>query len=309
MMALRSHTRGGPENLVWETAPMPAPTASQVRVAVDAASLTFTELTWDETWERNGKSRAPIIPSHEYAGVIAELGAEVDGWSVGQRVYGLIPFDVDGAAAEFVCVEASDLALAPTSVGPIEAAATPLAALTAWQAFVDHGDLRAGQKVLIHGAAGGVGIFAVQLAKHFGAIVTATARAADLDFVRRLGADVAIDFETEEFDAGGAQFDLVLDMAGGETLARSIAATRRGGRVISVNSPPPADLAAEHGVDAMFFIVEPNPAELVSIARLIDSGELRVIVATTFPVADGRLAFEYGATHGRAPGKTVLVVR
>lgn len=308
MMALRSHTRGGPENLVYEAAPLPAPTASQVRVAVDAASLTFTELSWDETWERNGKSRAPIIPSHEYAGVIAELGADVDGWSVGQRVYGLIPFDVDGAAADFVCVEATDLALAPTSASPIEAAATPLAALTAWQAFVDHGDLKSGQQLLIHGAAGGVGIFAVQLAKHFGANVTATARAADLDFVRHLGADVVIDFETEAFDAGGAQFDLILDMAGGDTLARSIAVTRRGGRVISVNSPPPADLAAEHGVNAMFFIVEPNPAELVGIAGLIDSGELRVIVARTFPVADGRLAFEYGETHGRAPGKTVLVV-
>jgi NADPH:quinone reductase-like Zn-dependent oxidoreductase len=308
MMALRAHQRGGPEVLVYESAPRPVPGPTEVLIAVGAASITFTELNWDETWTRDGKSRLPIIPSHEFAGVISEVGGDVEDWSPGDPVFGLIPFDIDGAAAEFVSLDASLPSGAPTSVGAIEAAATPLAALTAWQGLRDHGKLEAGSRVLIHGGAGGVGIFAIQLAHHFGAEVTATVRAADAEFVTGLGADHIIDFEKTAFDEEGSEFDLVFDPIGGETLERSYAVTRRGGRLVTLNAPPDPERAKEFGVTAEFFIVSPNPEQLGQIARLIDDHELRVVVAATFPLAQGRAAFESGTQHGRAPGKTVLLV-
>jgi NADPH:quinone reductase-like Zn-dependent oxidoreductase len=309
MMALRAHERGGPEVLVYEVAPKPTPGQTEALIAVDAASITFTELNWDETWSRDGKSRLPIIPSHEFAGVISEVGSETRGWTPGDHVFGLIPFDIDGAAADFVSLDASLLSRAPTSVSPIESAATPLAALTAWQGLLDHGKLEAGAHVLIHGGAGGVGIFAVQLAHHFGAEVTATARAADAEFVAALGADHVIDFEKTAFDEQGTKYDLIFDPIGGETLERSYAVTRRGGRLVTLNAPPAPERAEEFGVTAEFFIVSPNPAQLERIASLIDEHKLRVIVATTFPLSEGRKAFESGNGHGRPPGKTVLAVR
>jgi NADPH:quinone reductase-like Zn-dependent oxidoreductase len=308
MMALRAHSRGGPEVLVYERAPKPVPSATEALIAVDAASITFAELGWDETWERDGHSRLPIIPSHEVAGVIREVGSETQGWTPGDRVYGLIPFDLDGAAAEFVSVEASILAKAPISVSAVESAATPLAALTAWQGLLDHGELQAGQRVLIHGGGGGVGIFAVQLAHHFGAEVSVTARKADTDLLVGLGADHVIDFAATQFDALGQRYDVVFDAVGGDVLDRSFAVTRRGGRLITLMAPPSAERAAEFDVTATFFIVSPNPTQLASIARLIDDARLRVIVAATFPLAEGRRAFESGFEHGRAPGKTVLRV-
>lgn len=168
MRAVRAHRRGGPEQLVYEVAPRPEPAPGDVLVAVHAASITSDELTWDTTWTDNnepgGRDRTPIIPAHETSGVVAALGPEVTGTKVGDEVYGLIPFVRDGAAAEYVTVPADVLAAKPATVDHDAAAAVPLAALTAWQALVDHAALRAGQHVLIHGAAGGVGSFAVQLA-------------------------------------------------------------------------------------------------------------------------------------------------
>jgi NADPH:quinone reductase-like Zn-dependent oxidoreductase len=309
MMALRAHSRGGPEVLVFESAPKPPLSPGDVLVAVDAASITFTELNWDETWERGGRSRLPIIPSHEFAGVISEVGADAKGWGPGDRVYGLIPFDLDGAAAQWLSIDGGIVSKAPESVSPLEAAAVPLAALTAWQGLFDHGKLERGQRVLIHGAAGGVGIFAVQLARHAGADITVTARASDTQFLSELGADHVVDFETEAFDAEGPDFDLVFDPIGGAVLDRSFGVVRPGGRLVTLNAPPSADRAAETGVEAIFFIVSPNPAQLSAIAELIDKGELRVIVAAEFPLSEGRQAYESGNRQNRLPGKTVLRVR
>ena len=308
MFALRAHERGGPEVLDYEPAPKPTPSTTEVLISVEAASITFAELDWDETWMRGGESRLPIIPSHEFCGTIAEIGSEVADWKVGDRVFGLIPFDLDGAASEFVCLDASLLTPAPLTASSAEAAATPLAALTAWQGLIDHGALMAGQRVLIHGAAGGVGIFAVQLAHRLGANVTVTARGADTEFLRNLGADRVIDFEKQAFDETSARFDLVLDPVGGDTLTRSIPVISRGGRLVTLNAPPPPDLAASFGVNAKFFIVTPNPEQLAQIAALIDEGAIRVIISATFPLSAGREAFESGAHHGRRPGKTVLVI-
>lgn len=308
MMALRAHERGGPETLVYETAQKPSPFADQALIEVDVASITFTELDWDETWTRDGQSRLPIIPSHEFAGRVSELGSGVSEWEVGDRVFGLIPFDVDGAAAEFVSVDATILASSPRNVGIAEVAASPLPALTAWQGLLDHGGLTPGQRVLIHGGAGGVGIFAVQLAHHFGAEVTVTARSADADFLVGVGADHVIDFETTAFDRQEKAFDLVLDPIGGETLDRSFAVVRPGGKLITLNAPPSQARAAEYGVNASFFVVAPSRSQLTSIADLLNSGELRSVVAAIFPLSDGRRAFESGMQHGRPPGKTVLLI-
>jgi NADPH:quinone reductase-like Zn-dependent oxidoreductase len=307
MMALRAHTRGGPEQLVYERAPMPDPRTGEVVVAVHAAGITFAELTWDPTWTRDGRDRTPIVPSHEVSGAIAEIGPGVMGLRGGDEVYGLIRFDRDGAAAQYVSVPAADLVRKPTTVPHTQTAALPLAGLTAWQALVDHAAVRPGERVLVHGGAGGVGSFTVQLAKHLGAVVTATARPADADFVRELGAERVLDFE--RFDADDEEYDVVVDTASSASPDRSFPVLRRGGRLITLQAPASEDEAQRHGVKATFFIVSPNADELSELASLVDKGKLRITVAETFPLAEGRAAYERGAEHGRPPGKTVLVVR
>ena len=190
MMALRAHARGGPEQLVYEQAPAPAAGPGEVLVAVHAAAITFAELTWDLSWTtRDGKDRTPVIPSHEMSGTVTGLGDGVVGLAVGDEVIGLIDFDRDGAAAEYVAVPAGSLAAKPPSVSHEQAATLPLAALTAWQALADHAALQPGEQVLVQGGAGGVGIFAVQLAAILGGHVTATGRSTDAGFVRDLGAE------------------------------------------------------------------------------------------------------------------------
>jgi NADPH:quinone reductase-like Zn-dependent oxidoreductase len=309
MNALRAHTRGGPEQLVYERAPMPDPRAGEVVVAVHAAGITFAELTWEPTWTRHGVDRTPIVPSHEVSGRIAEIGSGVMGLRGGDEVYGLIRFDRDGAAADYVSVPAADLVRKPVTASHVQTAALPLAALTAWQALVDHAAVHPRERVLVHGGAGGVGAFAVQLATHFGAEVTATCRAADVDFVRDLGAQRVIDFEAEAFDADDEEFDVVIDTAGSASPDRSFPLLRHGGRLVTLQAPASDDEAQRHGVKASFFIVTPNADELTELASLVDKGKLRITVAETFPLAEGRAAYERGAVHGRSPGKTVLVVR
>ncbi len=309
MTALRAHHRGGPERLVVERAPVPVPAAGEVLVAVHAGAITFDELTWDETWTRDGVSRTPMIPSHEVSGIVHETASGVTDFAPGDEVFGLIGFDRDGAAADFVAVPAADLATKPSTVSHAVAAALPLAGLTALQALVDHAAVQPGEAVLVHGGAGGVGALAVQLAAILGARVTATVRSDAADLVRGFGADRVIDVRAEAFDDTGAIYDVVVDTVGGEVLDRSFRVLRRGGRLITLSAPPPAGRADEYGVTATFFIVTPNRAQLTQLAALVDSGRLHVEIATTFPLARGREAFESGRRPGRRAGKTVIVVR
>ncbi len=302
MTALRALRRGGPEVLVVERAPAPVPAAGEVLVAVHAAAITFDELTWEETW-----ARTPVIPSHEVSGVIGEITSGVTDFKPGDHVYGLIDFDRDGAAAEFVAVPAVHLAAKPSTVSHVRAAALPLAGLTALQALVDHAAVQPGEEVLVHGGAGGVGALTVQLAAILGAQVTATIRSDAAELVRGFGAERVIDVRTESFDDSGP-YDIVVDTVGGETLRRSFGVLRRGGRLVTLSAPPPAETADEYGVTAMFFIVTPNRDQLAELAALVDSGRLRVQIAETFPLAEGRQAFESGRRPNRRPGKTVLVV-
>lgn len=308
MQAIRLHHRGGPDQLLLEDAPIPTPRPGQVRLRVHAAALTPGELTWDETYRhRDGTPRLPTIPGHDVAGTVDALGPGVSDLSVGDAVYGLVDFPLDGSAAEYVVMPAADLAPAPRTLDPIHAAAVPLSALTAWQAVFDHGNLAAGQRVLIHGGAGGVGAFAVQLARLRGAHVTATASTRNLAAARDAGAHDVIDYSTTPFDQAARDLDLVFDTVGGDTLARSFAVLRRGGTLVSITAKPDDQRSRAAGVTAHFFIVRPSRPQLVEIATLLDAGELRVNVEHVYPLARAREAFER-TTAGHLRGKVVLTI-
>ncbi len=308
MWALRLHERGGPEQLAYEQAPGPYVGIGDALVRVHAASFTPTELDWPSTWtDRQGRDRTPVVPAHEVSGVVAALGYGTSGLSVGDEVFGLTDWYRDGAAAGYVAVEARNLAAKPSSVDHLQAAAVPLAGLTAWQALFDHGHLQAGQTVLVQGAAGGVGTFAVQLARWRGARVVATASARDADLVRNLGAAEVIDYRARRFEDAVTDVDLVFDTVGGDTWERSWGVLRPGGRLVSIAVPRPPEREAQSGRCAIWFVVEPNRAQLIDMERLIDAGHLRPIVSATLPLAAGREA--YGPSrNGRGPGKTVLIV-
>jgi NADPH:quinone reductase-like Zn-dependent oxidoreductase len=309
MKALRAHRRGGPEELVFEDAPFPTALIGDVIVQVHAAAVTPSELQWDATWtSRDGRDRTPIIPSHEFSGVVAHTGPEVEKWSVGDQVIGLVDFDRNGAAAEFVTLASGALARRPLTLSYAECAAIPLAALTAWQALVDHGRVKSDERVLVVGGAGGVGLYAVQIAHHLRAIVTATARAGDRQLVEELGADEIVDFQHEPLPHVSAGYDVVLNTVGGPIPDELYSLVRRGGRFVTLSGPPNQDLAALRGLQAIFFIVKANHMQLDHLARLADAGRLRSVVARTFPLSDGRRAFETG-TQIHQPGKTVLVIR
>ena len=311
MHAGRAHRRGGPEQLVYEQAPRPEPGPGEMLVAVRAASVTAAELDWDATWtdsfDGTGRSRTPVIPSHEFSGVVAALGEGVTDWAEGDEVYGLIPFTHDGAAAEYVSLPADILATKPDTLNHDQAAAVPLAALTAWQALVDHAHVEAGQSVLVHGGAGGVGSFAVQIAAALGAQVTATASAADLDLVRQLGARRAIDYAHDRFEDHVTNVDVVIDLVGGTTQSRSWTVLRPGGVLVGIAAPPDGQEATRHGARAVFFIVEPDRTGLEAVARLIEDGRLAPVVDRILPLAETRDAYRALAQEHRR-GKVVIHV-
>ncbi|MDA3659895.1 NADP-dependent oxidoreductase [Mycobacterium xenopi] len=308
MHALRAHARGGPEVLVYEQAPTPALADSDILVEVHAAAITFDELTWAETWTRAGVDRTPVIPSHEFSGRVAEIGRAVTEFAIGDEVYGIVPFDRDGAAAEYVAVPADHSGAKPISLSHIEAAALPLPALTAQQALFDHAHLSIGERVLVHGGAGGVGDYVVQMAAAAGAHVTATTRGG-VEYVKALGASDVIDIRNDDFSTRAATFDVVLDTVSGDTLDRSYGLLRPGGRLITLQTPPDQQRAARLGITAIFFIVTTDTPALTNLAALVDSNALRVTIAATFPLSQGAVAYASGARAGRRPGKTVLVVQ
>jgi NADPH:quinone reductase-like Zn-dependent oxidoreductase len=309
MMALRAHARGGPEQLVYEPAPVPSARPGEVLIAVHAAAITFAELTWDLEWTtRDGQDRTPVIPSHEVSGVVTGLGAGVSGLAVGDEVIGLVDFDRDGAAAEYVVMPTASLAAKPRSRSHVEAATLPLAALTAWQALADHAVLQPGEQVLIQGGAGGVGLFAVQLAAILGGHVTATGRRRDADVVQSLGADRFVIAEAGQPDRVAGGFDVVIDTVGGTVLDRSYRLLRPGGRLVTLGAPPDQELADVYQIRVIFFVVQPDADELARLAELTGTGRLHPVISQTFPLAEGRKAFESG--HAARPaGKTVLIVR
>jgi NADPH:quinone reductase-like Zn-dependent oxidoreductase len=309
MNALRAHNRGGPEVLVHESVPRPTAGVGELLIAVHAAAITFDELTWPETWSSDGVDRTPIVPSHEFSGVVVEVGDGVSDFSVGDEVYGVVPFDRDGAAAEYVSVPAGFVAAKPRTVSHVVAAAAALPGLTAREALVQHAALKAGDRLLVHGSAGGVGAFVTQLAASSGARVTGTAHTKDVAYVGSLGAERVIDVDHETLDAEREVFDIAIDAVGAQTPESLFAALRRGGRLLVLQVPPSQELADKYGVTAEFFIVTAEREGLEWLAEMIDAGTLQVAIAATFPLAEGRAAYASGATTRQRPGKTVLVVR
>jgi NADPH:quinone reductase-like Zn-dependent oxidoreductase len=295
MNAVRQHPPGGPASLVYEQVEQPTPGLDEVLVRVHAAAITRNELDWQT-------DRLPATPSYEFSGVVAALGPGADDLEVGEPVYALNDFDREGAAAEFTILPSGFASPKPRSLSYAESAALPLAGLSAWQGLHVHGELAEGERVLVHGAAGGVGHLAVQLGRARGAYVIGTASAANVEAVRQLGADEVID-SSHRFEDLVEDVDLVFDTAGGERLERSSAVLRPGGRLVSVASKPPR----LRGIKSSYFVVEPNREQLVELARLADQGRLRPVIDQVFPLADARKAFERSLGNQRR-GKIVLRV-
>lgn len=308
MRALHAYAKSDPSRLVLEDAPVPAVGAEDVLVRVHASGVSPGELDWPGIWLRHGGAprTLPIVPGHEVAGVVDTIGTAATGLSVGDEVFGYTDVRRDGANAEYVAVRADELAPKPVTLTHVQAAAIPLSALTAWQALFDHGGLAPGQRVLVHGGAGGVGTFAVQLAHWRGARVVATSSARDTDIVRELGAVDVIDYRTMRFEDTVADLDLVIDTVGGDTWERSWSVLRPAGRLVSIAVPRPPDREAPDGRRAIWFVVKPDRNQLIEIAGLVDHGRIRPIVSEVLPLARGREA--YGTTGRRGPGKVVLSI-
>jgi NADPH:quinone reductase-like Zn-dependent oxidoreductase len=309
MKAIRVHEQAGISGLSFEDAPDPTPTIGDVLIKVAAVGITHNELDWPLRTDRNGHPRDSIIPGQEVSGVVAALGMGTAGIAVGDEVFGLTDPYRDAAAAEYVAVEARNLARKPRTVDHVHAASVPRAGLTAWQALFDHGKLAQGQTVVIHGAGGAVGSTAVQLARWAGAEVIGTGRGHSRSLVMELGADrfIALDEDRLEDVAGsgfsGFQADVVFDMVGGEVLARSAALLKPGGTLVSVVSWDfPAD---RDDITTVFFIQEADRAQLAELARLVDEGNLRPQVGAVYPLAQAVEAYSAKAAGG-IPGRIVL---
>ncbi len=293
MRAIRLGTAGGPQALILTQIEVPRLGDGEALVRVHAAAITRDELEWPV-------DRLPATPSYELSGTVEAVAPGVKDVSVGQDVFALTSFDRDGVAADLAAVPAGLLAPKPASLDHLESAAIPMGALTAWQSLFVHGALEAGQRVLVTGAAGGVGNLAVQLARHRGAHVIATASATGADIAKSSGADEVLD-PAQVLEAGLEPVDLVFDTAGGDLLANAPAMVREGGRIVTVAEEPP------DGVDAVYFVVEPDREQLVEIGRLAEAGELRPAIDSVFPLAEGRAAFERSMSPGKR-GKVVLQV-
>ena len=310
MKAVRMHGYGGPEVLKYEDAPRPEPAGNEVLVKVHAAGVNPVD------WKiRAGYMRGfldyplPFILGWDFSGTVEELGpgAAASGFQAGDEVYARPDIGRNGAYAEYIAVQASEIQRKPKSLDHVHAAAIPLAALTAWQAIFDAGQLKAGQRILIHAAAGGVGTFAVQLARWKGAYVIGTASKANHEFVKELGADEVIDYQTTRFEDVVRDVDVVLDAMAGETRDRSWQVLKKGGILVSILGQPSQDDAGKHGVRGAGIFVQPNPAQLQELADLADAGKLRPIIDTVLPLAEAARAHEMNQTlHTR--GKIVLRV-
>ncbi|SIR89235.1 NADPH:quinone reductase [Microbispora rosea] len=293
----------GPAGMRLVERPEPPAAINDVIVEVHASGFVPTEMEWPSTWtDRRGLDRTPSIPGHEMAGVVTALGYGTTGLSVGQRVFGLTDWHRDGTLAEYVAVEARNLAPLPGDVDFVVGASLPISGLTAWQGLFDHGRLKAGQSVLVHGAAGAVGSLVTQLAKEFGAYVIGTGRAADRQKTLDYGAQEFVDLDNDALeDVGGV--DLVIDVIGGDVQRRSAAMIRAGGTLVSVVGPPEARPADGLAID---FVVESDRAQLGEIVQRVRDGRLRTNIGAVATLDDAVAALN---PTERRKGKTVISVR
>ena len=299
MMRAMCASSPDPGSLTSQSIPVPVPGPGELLVEVRATAITAGELAWPQTW--------PAIPCHDLSGVVAATGPGAVGWQPGDDVYGLVGFDRPGAAAEYVTVPAADLAAKPACVDHLAAAAVPLGALTAWQALHQHALLQPGQHVLVHGGAGGVGAYAVQLAALHGARVTATASAQDLAFVAGLGARDVLDY-SGRFEDQVRDVDVVVDPVGGTTTARSWPTLRGGGILVAIAEEPDSGHGGRGDVRSVYFVVSPDGGQLRQLASLIDKQQLHPAASAVFDLDALPKAF-LSRRPGRPPGKVIIRVR
>ena len=302
MKAARGHAYGGPEVLKIEEAPRPEPAADEILVRVVAAGVNPVDAKVRAGMFKQPGAQMPFIPGYDISGVVEKTGAKATKFKAGDEVYAYLNLKRGGAYAEYAIAKESELAAKPKTLTHEEAAAVPLAALTAWQALIEKAKMTDGQTVLIHGGSGGVGSFAVQIAKARGAKVIATASAANQDFLKELGADQAIDYRAQKFEDVAKDVDVVLDTVAGETLKRSYDVVKKGGIIVSVLDPPDKAELEKRGIRGTVFLVEPNAEQLAQIAQLIDAKKVKPFVSQTFPLAEAakaQAAIETGHTRGK----------
>jgi len=299
--------KAGPEGLVIGDVPRPQPRQGELLVRVHATAVTPTEFSWSPTFNtRTSEPRPfPIILSHEFSGLVEELGEAAEGFKIGDVGYGMNDWFSNGAQAEFCTAPATAVTQVPDSLDWNEAATVPISVLTAWQGLFERCQLKPGERVLIHGAAGGVGLFAVQLAKWRSAHVIATASSRNLDFVRDLGADEVIDYRSTPFEKVVEEIDVVFDAVGGKTLSRSWDVLRSGGRLATIASE--SESLKETRSREAFFIVEPNQEQLAEVATLLNTGKLRAFAGAVFPLEQVREAYD-SARRGGHRGKVVVQI-
>lgn len=308
MKAIRIHEFGGPEVLKYEDAPNPSPANDEVVIKIHASGVNPVDCKI-----RAGLAQGkfpiefPLIPGWDVSGEIEEVGSDVLNFRKGDEVYSRPDPTRNGTYAEYVVVKADQVNSKPKSIDHDKAAAVPLAGLTAWQGLFEHGDLKAGQKVLIHAASGGVGTFAVQFAKWKGAYVIGTASEENIDFLYDLGADEVIDYKTEKFENKVKNVDLVFDLIGGETQKRSLSVIRQGGRLVTTVQPGNQEVAKEKSIQLIGYMAKSYPADLQQIADLIDSGKIKPIVTRILPLKEAAKAQELIDSH-HTRGKIVLKV-
>jgi NADPH:quinone reductase-like Zn-dependent oxidoreductase len=293
--------------LVDATIDTPLPASREVLIRVKAAGVTPTELSWyPTTHTESGDQRRGAVPGHEFSGVVGALGDGVNGVALGEEVYGLNDWFADGATAEFCLTRPEWIAPKPASLTHIEAASLPISTLTAWQGLFDRAHLQQGDRVLIHGGAGAVGLFAIQLAHRIGAHVITTAASEHFEFVRQLGAEEVIDYRTEHFQKVARNVDVVFDTVGGATLQDSWEVLKPAGRMVTIAAK--SEGTKDERIEKAFFIVETNRDQLIEIGKLVDSGDLKTFVAAEVPFDQASAAYTRKLRQTLGRGKVVLVI-
>ena len=308
MKAIQIHQFGGAGELKYEDAPKPVIGADEVLIKIYATSINPVDWKVREGHMPGAEKRQfPIILGWDVSGVIEEVGKEVHNFKTGDEVYARPNVSKNGTYAEYVAVNAGEIALKPTSIDHIHAAAVPLAGLTAWQGLFDHGKLAAGQKVLIHAAAGGVGTYAVQLAKWKGAYVIGTSSEKNVEFLKGLGADQVIDYKKEDFSEKLRDIDVVFDLVGGDTQLQSLKVLKRGGILVSTVGLTDQDAIKAKGIIGVQYMAQSIPDHLIQLAKLIDEGKFKITIAEILPLSAAAEAHKK-SQEGHTRGKIVLKV-
>lgn len=305
MKAMQVNKADKGQKLIPVELPKPEAGSGEILIHVHAAGVTPPELDWYPTrYTKSGAARLCAVPGHEFSGVIAAIGKDVEDFEVGDEVYGMNDWFADGATAEFCIALPQNIARKPATLSHEAAASVPIGALTSWQGLIDRAKPKPGEHVLVHGGAGAVGLYAVQIAHNLGAQVITTASTRNIDFVKRLGADKVIDYTASRFEDEVRSVDIVFDSIGGDTLERSWGLLQPGGRMITIASS--SEAATDQRVKDAFFIVQPNQKQLVEIANQVDAGHLRAFVKATVALNEASAAYSGAFRDKGGNGKIVI---